>query len=266
MGVDKQELSKVQNNYDEVMINEYKAMVNDKSLVINYNQKLKSFSFVDELDIIKLSIYVCPNITFEKLPQRLEQLVIYNSKIQQISWLSKINQISHLTIYNNNVKDLQPLSNLPHIQYLDMITNNILDISPLSKLQKLKELYLSYNRIIDISPLLQLKLNVLWIAGNQIQDFSQLTSIYDQSVLSGFRLDGQKQLSKSDQKEYSNLQAIQHSMQQNVSIVKRQSHFRKLSQISLNSINIQLSDVAKKISKMFQSTESFFNQYQEVDQ
>ncbi|CAL6031863.1 Hypothetical_protein [Hexamita inflata] len=95
MGVDKQELSKLQNNYDEAMINEYKAMVNDKSLVINYNQKLKSFSFVDELDITKLSIYVCPNITFEKLPQRLEQLVIYNSKIQQINWLSKINQISH---------------------------------------------------------------------------------------------------------------------------------------------------------------------------
>lgn len=124
--------------------------------------------------------------------------------------ISKLNHLKKLNLSNNELSNIKKIENLTKIEYLNLsmtnfdftkinyknleklktliLTNNSLEnIDFLKNFKNLKELNLKYNNIKDISPLQDLKLTVLNLQNNKIEDFKPLlknkkiTSLFIQS-------------------------------------------------------------------------------------
>ena len=76
----------------------------------------------------------------------------YNGyKLDDISFLENMTNLTELSLYSNDIWDLSPLENLISLTNLNLSSNYIADISVLQNLTKLANLDLSFNYV-DISP------------------------------------------------------------------------------------------------------------------
>ncbi len=100
------------------------------------------------------------------------------NKLEDISLLSELKNLTFLSLEDNEITDLRPLSTLSKLTELIIPSNNISDLSPLSRLSNLKVLVIFGNKINDISPLANLSLltNVL-ASNNNITDLTPLASL-----------------------------------------------------------------------------------------
>ncbi|CAL6033728.1 T9SS_type A sorting domain-containing protein [Hexamita inflata] len=136
-------------NYNDIMLDNYKKYIYDCLLSIEYDEQLKSMSFMNKLDINILKLSDCCNIDLSTVPSNLQELQLKFCKIKSLNMLP-----FSLTIINlsyNKLVDVYSLQTLTNLEFLSLFNNLIIDISPLKKLVKLSYLDLRSNKIIDFT-------------------------------------------------------------------------------------------------------------------
>ncbi|MCD4831531.1 MAG: leucine-rich repeat domain-containing protein [Anaerohalosphaeraceae bacterium] len=88
---------------------------------------------------------------------KLKSLKDFGGNICSLSGLENAVNLEQIVISDNKLQDITPLSNLRRLNKLGLWGNQISDISPLKYLVELRELYLNDNLIKDISPIAKLK-------------------------------------------------------------------------------------------------------------
>ena len=158
---------------------------------------LKYFTSLD-----KIYITLQPEIDYSTIPEEISKKVrivlIYQSRVEDIGFLEKFENLISLTLNTNNIKDLSPLEGKDKILWLNFDWNGVQDLTPvasltalkaisaysnqisdltaLSGLPNLEDIELYNNLIKDISPLKEIKtLKVLELINNQIEDVSPLS-------------------------------------------------------------------------------------------
>ena len=141
----------------------------------------------------------------EKLA-KLNQLILPNRKITDISPLSGLTNLTILVLYYNEIKDISPLSGLPNLTQLWLNNNEIKDVSPLSGLTNLHHLTLDDNEIKDISSLSGLtNLTVLTLDNNQITNINSISGL---TKLTGLNLNNNQIKDISPLSELTNLLSL----------------------------------------------------------
>lgn len=114
----------------------------------------------------------------------LEQLILNNNFISNLSPLSNLTNLTRLELYMNNIYDISALSNLTNLAHLHLLSNHISNLDSLSNLNNLVELILDDNNISDISALSNMtSLESLNLARNAISEISLLSNFTNLSQL-----------------------------------------------------------------------------------
>lgn len=138
------------------------GMSNLKVFVGNNLHKLKDISALRKMSLSYFRIY---DTSLESLrglesSRNLNQLIIENSPIKDISMLKKLKELTVLQISATNVKEFNCLKNLEKLEYLDLSNNISKDFTFLKDLVDLKQLEwldLSNSSFSDISLLSGMK-------------------------------------------------------------------------------------------------------------
>ncbi|CAL6097903.1 LPXTG_cell wall anchor domain-containing protein [Hexamita inflata] len=191
---------------NEDQIDKYRNKVIENELHLSNDTEINNLKFVDELNVNILSLDLCPYVKFKEVSKSLRQLVVMNSKIENISGIEHMTQLLVLAFPWNNISDIfllhylsslhelyltqsqisdiQILYNLQNLQILYLDENKISDISSLKMLLNLKQLVLSKNNISDIQPLRNLlQLISLSLGNNDISNISSLSKLVDLTEL-----------------------------------------------------------------------------------
>lgn len=83
----------------------------------------------------------------------LEELIISDNNITDLSPVKKLTKLEKITFHNNSVSDISFVKKLKKLTVFGAINNPISDISALSGLTELKEVWMGDNPLTDISPL-----------------------------------------------------------------------------------------------------------------
>ena len=75
-------------------------------------------------------------------------------------------KLEQLYLINTRVSDVSPLSKMTNLEYLNLTSTRVSDVSPLSKLVKLEHLYLMNTGVSDVSPLS--KMNLSWCGSESL--------------------------------------------------------------------------------------------------
>ncbi|CAL6025832.1 leucine-rich_repeat domain-containing protein [Hexamita inflata] len=167
--------------YDKYMIIKYKTHIKQGKLTIKNDPELKTFMFTDQLDVVKLQIILCQNVSFERTPSKVKNLSLRgqywnNSNLERIDGIEKMVQLEQLQMCYYRINNIQPLEALKELQILSLKSNNISDVSPLENLTNLQKLDLWQNAISDIQSLKNLKnLKKVDLRRNQITNFYALS-------------------------------------------------------------------------------------------
>lgn len=155
--------------YDGVM---YEGFVTMKSLA-----DLKYFSSLE-------NIYVTlqPEINFNTIPdensEKVRVLQIYQSQLEDISFLEKFENLIALGLDMNNIKDLSPLEGKDTIYYLNLCSNEVEDLTPIASITSLRSITAYSNKIAELTPLTNLpNLEEIEFYDNLIKDISPLKEI-----------------------------------------------------------------------------------------
>ena len=131
----------------------------------------------------------------------LQILELKNNMIDDLTPLQGLTELEVLDLSNNDIYDIYPLSDLTYLNELDVSHNditvipsnfksldqlNLLDIShnritrlsPLASMTSIKRLFMNDNMISDIQPLSTLTLQILYLAGNPITNYSPIRNYY----------------------------------------------------------------------------------------
>ncbi len=108
----------------------------------------------------------------------LENLVLNNNTISDISPLEGLKKLRHIELEENVISDLSPLQGLINLEQLRLAHNVISDLSPLAGLLNLRGIALHHNAISDLSPLAGLvKLEWIGMSDNPLADLSPLSGL-----------------------------------------------------------------------------------------
>lgn len=129
-----------------------------------------------------LAITLQPDMDYGTLPEEvlknLTTLWIYQSKLSDISFVSKAENLGVLRVNTNNVNDLTPLKDLKNLKRLTFDWNAVEDLSPISGLTNLLEFSAYGNKIKDLTPLSGLgNLETLTLYDNEVENLSPLSSL-----------------------------------------------------------------------------------------
>ena len=111
--------------------------------------------------------------------KNLTSLSLNDNQITVLTPLSKLINLKGLGLENNQITDLTPLSNLTNLGSLNLNNNQITDLTPLSNLTRLGFLNLNNNQITDLTPLSKLPnfSYYLYLNDNQITDLTPLSNL-----------------------------------------------------------------------------------------
>lgn len=196
-----EELSVSYEREEEIDLSFLAEMKTVKRLFLPYC-RLENIDFLEDMpQLERLSLYQAPVedlAVLEKLPElvelsvggnagarhievigtltKMEDLGLQDCGIEDISFLSGLNELRGVNLNDNSVTDLTPLAGLTNLERLGLSRNGIRDISPISGLYNLYDLALDGNEISDISALQGLtRLNRVGLSENQITDLSPLS-------------------------------------------------------------------------------------------
>ncbi|CAL6072525.1 internalin_protein [Hexamita inflata] len=172
----KQELEDIQNQYYEKHSTRIKP---DGTLKIKRDIALKDLSFISRLNVKKLYISRCVNISFENIPsQSCEEISVNYCQLKSILGISNLNKLTYIDLTFNKIKNLDQLSNLNFLNTLSVQHNEIIDLSPLSHLTQLQYLYSSNNNITDLYSIRNLhQLIIIFVCQNKITDLNGIQQL-----------------------------------------------------------------------------------------
>lgn len=101
-------------------------------------------------------------------------------------YVEDIEGITTLIANGRGIRRIHGIEYLVNLRELYLDVNEIEDIKPLKNLVYLEKLGLSNNKIKNIEPLQGMKLKYLGLSNNNISDYSQVRSIYDELLWKDF--------------------------------------------------------------------------------
>lgn len=127
-----------------------------------------------------LRITLQPEIDYSTIPsiEKLSTIFVYQSKLNDISFISRASSLRILTLNTNDISDVSPIASCTSLTHLSLDNSVITDISSLSDLKELKYLSLRGNKISDISVLENFtKLEEINLYNNKIKNISSLAKL-----------------------------------------------------------------------------------------
>ncbi len=164
-------------------ISQLSELTNLQFLFLNYN-KIKSLAPLAKLSklyMLSLESNQITDISPLKDLTNLNYLFIDRNTLMDISCIKDFNtNLCYLSMYQCKIEDISSLAVLKNLSSLSLGYNNIKDITSLSSLTNLEDVDLSDNAIEDFAPLSCLpKLTELDLSGNSIKDYSSYTGFND---------------------------------------------------------------------------------------
>ncbi|NCC80338.1 MAG: leucine-rich repeat domain-containing protein [Clostridia bacterium] len=143
-------------------------------------KSLADLKYFPNLD--KLFINLQPEMDYSTLPENIRATVrvvqIYQSQLEDITFLDDFKNLLHVTLNTNRITDLSPLTDKTGIETLYFNWNQVEDLSPVATLTGLKRISAYGNKISDLTPLSGLKnLEQIEFYQNMIQDITPLKEI-----------------------------------------------------------------------------------------
>ncbi|CAL6090389.1 leucine-rich_repeat protein [Hexamita inflata] len=164
-----------QSPYHDPMLLKYAPMVVNKTLVIHNDQELRSIQFTDFMNIETLFVFECYNISFERVPVKIQKLAVNMCYIENINGLENMKSVVELSLRGNKISEIGVLSRMNKLLKLDMAQNNLESIRGIEQLVNLIEIDLSENYITEINSLKSMKqLKQINLSKNQIQQAQHL--------------------------------------------------------------------------------------------
>ncbi|EPR10548.1 Ig-like domain-containing protein [Ruminiclostridium papyrosolvens] len=164
-------------------ISQLSELTNLQYLFLNYN-KIKSLVPLEKLSklyMLSLESNQITDLSPLKDLTNLNNLGVDRNPLKDISCIKDFKtNLCSLNMYSCKIEDISSLSVLKNLSTLRLGYNNIKDITSLSSLTNLEDVDLSDNAVEDFSPLSYLaKLTKLDLSGNSIKDYSSYTRFND---------------------------------------------------------------------------------------
>ncbi|CAL5995643.1 leucine-rich_repeat domain-containing protein [Hexamita inflata] len=157
--------------YDQKMLAQFRDQVVDFKLRIFKRKTLITFKFVEQLNLLGLSLWSCPQVSFTQVPSNITQLSIQSCGLIDIRGIQHMPQLLELNLNSNAIFDISPLKNLSCLSRLCISENKLVNISVIQHLIHLKYLELYGNQIVHVFSAPLKKLEHLYLVRNQIIDF-----------------------------------------------------------------------------------------------
>jgi hypothetical protein len=120
---------------------------------------------VKGLSIFKVKLTGVPAVLSEF--KRLEKLVLYDTRIKDISSLKELKVLTELSLHANQISDISCLKKLRGLTFLNLYKNQISDVSSIKELKNLKKLLLMNNEITHLpAEFLDLGMEIKWKLNN----------------------------------------------------------------------------------------------------
>ncbi|CAL6024617.1 leucine-rich_repeat domain-containing protein [Hexamita inflata] len=110
----------------------YKDKVKYNELLIENDQYIMNISFIDQLNIQKLTLINCCNLTFERFSLKVTDLTINNCNLYHVSGIEKMKQLTKLNLNNNKLIIVEHLGQLTNLKQLQVENNFIQDLNLVS--------------------------------------------------------------------------------------------------------------------------------------
>ncbi|CAL5984357.1 Conserved_hypothetical protein [Hexamita inflata] len=152
------------NNYQVLMNQKYKNLVQSQQLIIQNDSSLTNFGFTNDLNVNNLTILNCHNVkinssNIKHFKTENGQFVDYPEVKVKIPF-----QIVQLTINNCGITCLDGIETMNQLTYVDLRNNAIILIEPLKYLTNLKQVRIDNNFIQDLECLV----NQDWICEQKV--------------------------------------------------------------------------------------------------
>jgi Leucine-rich repeat (LRR) protein len=149
-----------------------------------FDDVFKAIPNRDNIHAINFSKQKIQDLSKIALLKNLSTLWLIGISATDLSPLSKLEKLDNLRVDSTGVTDLSPLSGLINLRVLLATNNKISDISPLQNLTNLESLYLTGNSVKSISALSKLtKLKYLYLDDDGIDDLSPLAELQSLDTL-----------------------------------------------------------------------------------
>ena len=114
-------------NYEKEINNSSQTYENHPSITITINDLVKKGFLSPDKDNQVLNPIDNSSLNNKEISnlENLQELLIYNSKITDISKLSNLKKLKILSLYNNNISNIEPLKNLNNLTNLYLDNNQI---------------------------------------------------------------------------------------------------------------------------------------------
>ena len=206
-----------------------------ETLVID-GQSVDGLQMLSPLTQLKnLTIQGCPlsatDLSIIGALPNLENLVLSNCSLTNISGLSGASRLVNLDLSNNAIKDLSPLSFMEKLTSLNLSGNALTNLSPLSALGNLTTLDVSYNSLTSLLPLSTCpKLSALAATNNQIKEIPLFN---DTTVLTALSLTSNDLTDVSPLSKYTSLTSLALAYNQ-ISDVSGLSGLKQLASVNIS--------------------------------
>ena len=206
-----------------------------ETLVID-GQNINGLQMLSTLTQLKnLTIRGCPlsatDLSVIGALPNLENLVLTNCSLTNISGLSNASRLETLDLSNNAIKDLSSLSFMEKLTTLNLSSNALTNLSPLSALGNLTSLDISYNSLTSLAPLATCpKLSTLIASNNQIKE---IPIFNDTTVLTTLTLASNDLTDVSPLSKYTSLTSLGLAYNQ-ITDVSALSGLKKLTSVNIS--------------------------------
>ncbi|CAL5971523.1 ABC_transporter substrate-binding protein [Hexamita inflata] len=145
--------------------------IKNNSLTIKRNS-LVSLSFVENLSINKLKLFLCPHLVLDLHSNNIQELHLERCNLKTVQGL-RLEELKFINLQYNRIHSV-PEFNFCRLVKLDLRNNKIQDLRNLNTCQDLEELFICNNTYYDFQGLPALstltKLRVLFMSKNNIKD------------------------------------------------------------------------------------------------
>ncbi|CAL6024651.1 Leucine_rich repeats-containing protein [Hexamita inflata] len=185
---------KPESDYMVKMIERYGPQVKDGKIVVENDQEVTHFRFVDCIRATSASFNKCFNILFQNTPTKLKKLTITNSNLTSIDGVQKIATLEYLDVSNNLLMFIEPIKTLTNLQQVFVDGNMLHDLEVIKNLpnftwnpvQKQKQATIEDYKIVLKEQYSEQKANEL-MQQLKINEEQECQFIYDTLMASQYR-------------------------------------------------------------------------------
>ncbi|CAL6057220.1 Conserved_hypothetical protein [Hexamita inflata] len=120
--------------YKKQMVEKYQKQIINDSLKCENDETIEDLNFTDKMNLNKLEVNNCLNVTFVKTLVKITHLTVSNSKLVSITGIKQMTQLIYLNLANNQIIIVQELQYLVNLKNLDLSNNSVADLQFITNL------------------------------------------------------------------------------------------------------------------------------------